>query len=240
VKDSTLKKLHGLWDGRKFASLLFGGSCFLCRGPARDILCADCGLELPRLAPKRCPRCALASPGNAVCGRCLVEAPRYDATVAALAYQFPADALIHALKFRGELALAPFLSHLLLPGVDRRIAVHLVIPVPLAGKRLRERGYNQALELARPLAAALDAPLDFGACERTRESPPQSDLPWAERARNVRGAFRCTRALHGASVAVVDDVMTTGATLDEIAGVLKAAGATRVVNYVVARTLPPN
>ena len=175
-----------------------------------------------------------------MCGRCLAASPRYDETIAALAYQFPADALIHALKFRGELALAQLMSRFLLGEIPFSARIDLVMPVPLSAQRLKERGYNQALELARPIAARLGAPLDFGACERARESPPQTELPWAERARNVRGAFRCTRALTGASVAVVDDVMTTGATLDEIAGALKAAGALRVVNWVVARTLPPN
>jgi ComF family protein len=235
VKDSTLKKLGGL---------VFGGSCFLCRGHAREVLCEDCERELPRLPAPRCPRCALPSPGGAVCGRCLSAkeqaAPRYDATVAALAYAFPADALIHALKFRGELALAPWLSQLLLSEIDRNAPVQLVIPVPLSAGRLRERGYNQALELARSLAAAVRATLDFSSCERTRETPPQMELPWAERARNVRGSFRCTRSLAGVNVAVVDDVMTTGATLDELAGTLKAAGAARVDNWVLARTLPPS
>jgi ComF family protein len=205
------------------------------------VLCEDCERELPRLPAPRCPRCALASPGGAICGRCLSgKAPRYDATVAALAYAFPADALIHALKFRGELALAPWLSQLLLREIDRGASIQLVIPVPLSAKRLRERGYNQALELARSLAAALRAPIDFSSCERTRETPPQMELPWAERASNVRGSFRCTRSLAGANVAVVDDVMTTGATLDELAGTLKAAGAARVENWVLARTPPPS
>jgi len=225
---------------KNVASLVFGGSCFLCRGTSRHTLCDACERDLPRLASPRCPRCALASPGGAICGRCLAQAPRYDATVAALAYEFPADALIHAFKFRGELALAPLMSHLLLEEIPPSVRVDMVIPVPLSAARLRERGYNQALELARPISARLGARLDFGACERAREAPPQTELPWAERAKNVRGAFRCTRALDGATVAVVDDVMTTGATLDEIAGTLKAAGAARVVNWVVARTLPPS
>src|SRR6266850_4890984 len=94
-------------------------------------------------------------------------------------------------------------------------------------------GYNQAVEIARHLGR-----VDSGLCQRTRDAPPQIELPYAERQRNVRGAFRCTRALVGARVAVVDDVMTTGATLDEIARTLKAAGAVHVENWVVARTLP--
>jgi ComF family protein len=229
---------------KNLAAALFGGTCFLCRGGARELLCAACDADLPRLAPALCPRCALASPGSAVCGRCLAQAPRYDGTVAALAYAFPADVLVHALKFRGELALAPLLARLLLErlqapgGAPGR--VDCVVPVPLSGSRLRSRGYNHAAEIARPLAEALRAPLELALCERRRDTAPQFELPWAERGRNVRGAFAASRSLAGASIAVVDDVMTTGATLDEIAATLKQAGAKQVVNWVVARTSPPD
>jgi len=212
---------------------LFGGTCYLCRGPASALLCAACNAELPRLAPPRCPRCALESPRGEVCGRCLAEAPRYDATVAAFAYEFPADALVHSLKFRGELALAGFLGDRLRECVGSESVDH-VVPVPLSVERLRGRGYNQSVEIARRLPGKLELSL----CERGRDTRAQVDLPYAERRRNVRGAFRCTRAILGRTVAVVDDVMTTGATLDELASVLKAAGAARVVNWVVARTLP--
>ena len=235
MNDNTLKKLSSLL----FAGI-FGGACFLCRGEARRLICEACDADLPRLPAPRCPRCALASPGGAVCGRCLAREPHYDATAAALSYDFPADALIHALKFRGELSLAPFLGELLKQEIIPGERIDCIVPVPLSARRLRERGYNQAVELARPLARAARAPLELGLCERTRDAPPQTELPWAERGRNVRGAFRCTRSLVGASVAVVDDVMTTGATLNEIASTLKAAGALRVVNWVVARTSPPN
>jgi len=231
---------------RNFAGVLFGGACFLCRGAASgaaasgaasstasSILCAACDADLPRLAGSRCPRCALDSPRGELCGRCLAEAPRYDATLAALAYRFPADALVHALKFRGELALAGFLAGLFVPHIST-YEVDCVIAVPLSATRLRERGYNHAVEIARGI---LPAKLDLALCERSRDTPPQMDLPLEARRRNVRGAFRCTRRLAGQTVAVVDDVMTTGATLDEVAAALKAAGATRVVNWVVARTL---
>ncbi|HEX9396372.1 MAG TPA: ComF family protein [Burkholderiales bacterium] len=216
-------------------SSLFGGSCFLCRGAARDLLCDACRDELPRLAGPACPRCALGSPRGEPCGRCLAEPPPYDATVAALAYAFPADVLIHALKFRGELALAPLLGGFLLEKIHSNEA-DFVIPVPLSNERLRERGYNQAVEIAR----ATGKPVELDLCIRQRHTPQQADLPWSERQRNVRGAFACTRRLDGQSVAVVDDVMTTGATLAEVATTLKAAGAARVVNWVVARTLPPH
>ena len=219
----------------KLAAALFGGTCFLCRGAARAPLCAGCDADLPRLAGPLCPRCALASPSGELCGRCLGEAPHYDATVAALAYRFPADALVQALKFRGELALASLFGNLLVQAIPADQTVDCVIPVPLSSDRLRSRGYNQALEIARHIRPEK---IDLAVCVRQGSAPPQTGLPLEERQRNVRGAFRCTRALAGARVALVDDVMTTGATLDEIAKTLKSSGAARVVNWVAARTLP--
>jgi len=218
-------------------SSLFGGTCFLCRGAAPGVICAQCDADLPRLPAELCPRCALPSPRGETCGRCLTHAPSYDATVAALVYAFPADALVHAFKFRGELAIADVLTEALLARTAP--AAELILPVPLSAARLRSRGYNQALELGRKLSRETRVPLDFTLCQRQKDSPAQSDLPLAERARNVRGVFRCTGDVRGKTIAVVDDVMTTGATLHEIAATLKAAGAARVVNWVVARTLPP-
>lgn len=215
----------------RLASWLFGGSCFLCRGAASGVLCAQCDAELPRLAPPRCPRCALASPRGETCGRCLADAPRFDATVAALEYAFPADALVRALKFRGELALAPLLAGLLSERIEGK--VDLVVPVPLSRERLKERGYNQALEIARHLGPRVAIDL----CRRARDTAAQMDLPFDDRRRNVKGAFTVDQDLKGAVVAVVDDVMTTGATLDEVARTLKQAGAARVVNWVLARAL---
>jgi len=225
---------------QRAANLLFGGSCYLCRGAAPGILCERCDADLPRIASgpgaEHCPRCALASPAGAVCGRCLTQPPAYDATTAALAYAFPADVLVQALKFRGELALAPLLGNLLAGCVSGRKA-DCIVPVPLSAERLRSRGYNQALEIARYVAKATGARLAPEACERTRDTSAQMDLPLDERARNVRGAFDCPRLVEG-TVAVLDDVMTTGATLEEVAAALKRAGAARVENWVVARTFP--
>ena len=214
----------------RLARLLFGGTCFVCRGAARGTLCESCDADLPRVSASVCPRCALDSPAGAVCGRCLAQPPHYDATVAAFAYRFPADALVHALKFRGELALAPFLSSLLKERIGQ--PVDCIVPVPLSGQRLRERGYNQSVEIARHLGGKLE----LDACVRERDAPPQAGLDREARRRNVRGAFRCRRSFAGQRVAVVDDVMTTGATLDELARELKAAGAASVVNWVVCRT----
>jgi ComF family protein len=224
-----------------FTQWVFGGTCLLCRGGAgQGLLCAACDADLPRLGGALCPRCAMPSTAGAICGRCLSNPPRFDATVAALEYRFPADVLVHALKFRGELALAALLARLLEARIVRDPPVHFILPVPLAARRLRERGYNQALEIARHLTHATGARLALDACERTRDTPAQTGLPWAERTANMRGAFRAPRSLDGATIAVLDDVMTTGATLDEIAGALKSSGASYVVNWVVARTFPPD
>jgi ComF family protein len=214
----------------RLARLLFGGTCFVCRGAARGTLCGSCDADLPRLSAALCPRCALDSPAGALCGRCLASPPHYDATVAALAYRFPADALVHALKFRGELALAPFLSSLLKERIV--LPVDGVVPVPLSAQRLRERGYNQAVEIARHLGGKLE----IDACLRERDAPPQAGLDREARRGNVRSAFRCQRSFAGERIAVVDDVMTTGATLDELARALKRAGAQSVVNWVICRT----
>ncbi len=224
---------------KTLGEMLFGGSCFLCRGKAEALLCAACDMDLPRLStgtgPELCPRCALASPAGAICGRCLTQPPSYDATHAALAYGFPADVLIQALKFRGELALAPFLGDILSKCIFMD-NVACIVPVPLSAERLRSRGYNQALEIARRVSAVAGTRLAPELCERSRDTATQMDLPLEERAKNVRGAFHCPGIIGGATVAVLDDVMTTGATLDEMAATLKRAGAGRVVNWVVART----
>lgn len=223
------------------AHRLFGGTCFLCRGAATTgLLCRGCDADLPRLAGECCPRCGLPAPGESPCGRCVLHPPRYDATIAALGYAFPADALIQALKFRGELALAPLLGELLVERLSGLPPPDWLVPVPISRGRLRDRGYNQALEIARHVGRATGVRLAPQLCRRVRETPAQTDLQWDRRAANVRGAFEAVGALDGAQVAVLDDVMTTGATLDEIAATLKHAGAARVVNWVVARTLPPD
>ncbi len=224
---------------RRFATLAFGGSCFLCRGAAGGVLCAACDADLPRLSGPACPRCALATQDGALCGRCLAHPPAYDETVAALAYAFPADVLVRALKFHSELALAPLLGQLLAARLPRGVRVDFLLPVPLSAARLRVRGFNQALEIARHVAATTGCVLAPQLAERSRDTSPQIDLPLTERGRNVRGAFRCMRDLAGADIALLDDVMTTGATLHELAATLKRAGAARVVNWVVARTPPP-
>jgi ComF family protein len=145
------------------------------------------------------------------------------------------DALIHALKYGGRLALASTLGEALAQAVPHD--VDAIVPMPLARERLAERGFNQALEIARVVAARTGIPLLRDAVRKVVDTPPQAALPWNERARNVRRAFVCDSDLAGVRIAVVDDVLTTGATLNELARVLRKAGAVSVAGWVVARTL---
>ena len=211
--------------------------CFLCSAASGDqFLCSSCSDTLPRIPGECCPVCALPTPGGAVCGACLRRPPHFDASHAVFRYEFPIDSLIHALKYGHRLASADFLARCLLEA-SPPTPPDLIIPVPLAPNRLAERGFNQAVELARPLARQWQVPLELTGVTRALDTLPQASLPWKERAKNIRHAFSCGIDLSGKSVLVVDDVMTTGATLNELAGTLKACGAKWVANLVVARAL---
>ena len=186
---------------------------------------------------KCCPRCALASADGAVCGACLAKPPPFDATRAAWRYAFPADRLLHAFKYGGRLALAEPFALALCDAVRRTPAPlpQRLVPMPLSPARQRRRGFNHAHEIARRLSEQLGVPL-VHALRRTRDTPPQAGLPLRERMRNVRGAFEATQPLDGSCIALVDDVMTTGATLAAATTAARAAGAARIEAWVVART----
>ena len=210
-------------------------SCFLCGQPdSGEVLCRRCRDGLPLLPGPRCPVCALPTPGGQTCGGCLRQLPHFDASDAVFRYAFPVDKLVQALKYQHRLALTDFLAATL---AGEPPAVDAILPMPLSPLRLRERGFNQAVELARPLARRWGLPLLLDVCRRPREAPPQASLPWQARRKNVRGSFECRVDLAGRRLLVVDDVMTTGASLDELARTLKKHGAARVEARVLARTL---
>ncbi len=224
---------------------LLGQECLLCgTDSAAGLLCAGCAGDLPRLPAAHCPRCAAASPAAATCGRCLGRPPHYDRSIAAWSYAYPADRLLQSFKYGARLALARFCAD----AIARAGALHadafrphpvridLVVAMPLHPRRLRERGFNQAVEIARPLARHLGLAFDPLALQRVRDTAAQAGLHLAEREKNVRKAFACSRDLRGQRIAIVDDVMTTGATLNEAAKTLKRAGAVHVENWVAART----
>lgn len=200
-------------------------------------LCAPCEAELPHLVGTLCRQCAtpIPTPDGTICGACLAAPPKFDRLIAPFAYVFPIDALIHALKYGGRLVVARLLASALAALIDE--PVDLVVPMPLSDARLRERGYNQAHEIARHIGRAKGLDISTSLCRRVMDTPPQAMMPWRERARNVRGAFVCDADLHGRRVAVIDDVATTGATLNELSRVLKRAGASHVSGWSAARAL---
>lgn len=223
----------------RLLDVLIPQDCFVCgQSYASSLVCRVCAASMPRLPEDSCSMCASPSPGGVVCNTCQKSAPAFDTTQALYRYAFPADRMVWALKYGNRLALARYFGEMLadmpLPeGVD------LVIPMPLHRVRLRERGFNQAVEIARPLARLRRLALAPLAAERIRDTAAQADLPLIERRANMRGAFGCRSRLDGMCIVVVDDVMTTGATLEALARVLKQQGASRVHNLIVARTPPP-
>jgi ComF family protein len=216
--------------------------CLLCgaRGEHGVDLCADCAAELPRNR-SCCARCALPlSVPAALCGECQRRAPPWDAAWAPFRYGWPLDRLESRFKFARDLAAGRALATLWQREPMPLPRPGLLLPVPLHCARLRQRGYNQALELAKPLAQQFAVRLRHDVLLRSRGTVAQTELDAAARRRNVRGAF----ALHAgialpAHVAILDDVMTTGATLAECARVLKRAGVQRVDVWALARAPSP-
>jgi ComF family protein len=225
---------------RGFARLLLPPRCLLCggAGDAGQDLCAGCRADLP-LNHSACARCALPLPSPApLCGRCLKHPPPWSAAAAPLVYADPVDRLLLRYKFAGQLPAGALLAELMAAGLERHracAAVDLVVPVPLHASRLAERGYNQAWELARQVARSLERPADPRVLERTRATTAQAGLTATARRRNVRDAFRARPAVRGLRVALVDDVVTTGATVRAATLALRAAGAVDVVVWAVAR-----
>ena len=219
--------------------------------PLRCLLCGDagsdgldlfhaCAAELPRNT-SCCAHCALPLPSAvAMCGACQRKPPPWDAAWAPFRYGWPLDRLESRFKFGRDLAAGRVLSGLWQnePRVIERPS--LLITVPLHRSRLRQRGYNQALELARPLARALGVPLRHDVLQRSRRTEAQTELDAVDRRRNVRDAFvLCPGLAPPAHVAILDDVMTTGATLAECARVLRRAGVQRVDVWALARAPSP-
>ena len=222
------------------AQWLMSPACVLCMGAgSNDGLCEGCRASLPRLSDAHCPVCAIPAPLGETCGRCLKTRPHFDRVVAPFMYQFPATVLVQELKYRGNLACARPLAAGLCDALDSESYPDLIIPMPLALPRLSARGFNQAMELARRVAAEFGVEVASDVCRRVREGAPQAAMPWKQRATNIRSAFACDFDLEGKSVAVVDDVLTTGATLNELALTLKRRGAREVIGWVAARTPAP-
>ncbi len=225
--------------GYRILNACFPLTCLLCGAPGAGglDLCTGCRRDLPTLNP-HCPRCGFPSGTAALCARCRAQPPPYDRCHAAFPYAPPVSRFIGDLKFRAKLNRARLLGSCLVEslasaGVRRP---DVLVPIPLHPERLRQRGYNQALEIARILSAAFQLPLDARSCQRIRNTRPQVGLDEEARRRNVRGAF-AVRGRPGRHLALLDDVITTGSTAAELARALRQAGAERVDLWAVARTV---
>jgi len=188
---------------------------------------------------RACERCAVPLGRRGACGECLAHAPCFDAAAAAFEYRFPVDRLILRFKYAGDLAIGHWLGLQLADRVAREDPPDLLVVPPLSASRLRTRGFNQALELAKVVAKRLALRCDLDGLTRDGAADPQVGLGRRERLANLRDAFRCRLALDDRHVAIVDDVLTTGATASCLARVLKAAGARRVSVWAVARAPEP-
>lgn len=244
----------GVFSRAKYA-LAFDRCCELCDVEQADVVCRACAVGLPSIdASLVCPGCAQPSAGAHRCGACLANPPAFASVAACFDYRFPLDRLVQSFKFSANLGLVGFFADAMVRSVQAQAVRNghsghsgrsghsdlddaVLVPVPLAPKRLAERGFNQSALLATAVGRALKMPVWHDRLRRVRETPPQSGLDGAARRRNLRGAFACDQSVRGKQVILVDDVMTTGTTISEAADVLLAAGAAEVRAWVVARAL---
>lgn len=223
---------------RTLLDIVLPQDCLLCGAASGSaLLCPACHDELPRMPAETCPRCAQPTPQGEVCGRCQRHPPHFDRLSSVFPYAFPIDRMLQQLKYGHQLALAAWFGEMLAGAPVAGEEIDLIVPMPLHPQRLHERGFNQAIEIARALAHRLDRPLDTAICVRTRDTSPQEGLSLLARRRNLRNAFACTGDLSGKRILLIDDVVTTGASVNECARTLRLHGAVQVNILAVARTL---
>jgi len=219
--------------------------CLLCLSPTINeyLLCSDCESELPKNT-SHCVICAVPfsalqmTENSLVCGKCQKAPPHYTTSLIPHIYASPLKQLISQLKFQGNLTVAPLLAENFIHSIKHRKnnLPECIIPVPLHPQRLRERGFNQALELARIIARQLDIPLDYSLCQRNKSTPFQSGLSAKQRKLNLKNAFVVTKPQSYKHVAIFDDVVTTGTTVNELAKQLKKSGVETIEVWAIART----
>lgn len=224
------------------SEFLWPTSCIVCRDPADFELsiCSSCIDELPWNF-ESCKQCATSlkelNSETAICGSCIANPPSFTQIIALFEYQDPAIKWITSLKFNQQLKYARILGKLLAIQIQKRQQPlpQLIIPMPLHKKRLRERGFNQALEIAKPIAKQLKINLDFESCQRVKPTVAQSSLPAKERYANVKSAFALTKPVQTRHVAIVDDVVTTASTVNELSKLLKKSGVEMIEVWCGAR-----
>lgn len=211
--------------------------CFFCGDSSADAVCEPCVQELARIPAQACPRCQLPAANGQVCGRCIKRPPAWQRLQALWVYDFPTSDAIVAIKYRHAFSLCHWVATQCESWPYSATAT--LMPVPLAAGRLQFRGYNQSELIAREIGKRFGLRTDADALVRIRETEIQQQLDLVGRRRNVRQAFAATRSLAGESVVLIDDVLTSGSTLNELARAAYAAGADRVDAFVLARVQPP-
>ena len=221
--------------------LLQARHCYLCDNPNSHSLieiCHDCINELP-YKNQSCSRCALPleSSNSPICGHCLSQPPSYDVLLSPFEYHFPIDKLITELKFRQKLYSAHTLGYLFSQYIQSKATPlpECIIPVPLHPKRLRQRGYNQSLEIARVVSKILNIPIERKLCQRIKDTEPQSNLDADKRQQNIKNAFAVKQQNHYKHVAILDDVVTTGQTVETLTKALRINGISIIQVWAIAR-----
>ena len=224
-------------------SYLWPKHCVLCEQLSRQNMniCSDCEKELPVIV-SCCHQCASTLPPSspdALCGKCLQNPPPFDITIALYHYHHPIKQMLGALKFNGQLVYAQLMGQLLLKRIKdeyqhRKLPAYIV-PMPLHNHRLGQRGFNQAVEIARPIVKALKIPMVLHHCQRIRDTPAQSLTPAKLRQGNVKSAFR-VKPFNSDHIAVIDDIITTGATAIELCRQIRASGVKKIDLWSCART----
>jgi ComF family protein len=215
---------------------LFKQNCTLCSASTDNklSLCSACINDLPLSPNPCCPQCGLSTQGD-ICGQCLKQPPHFDVTHALFKYGYPVDAILQHYKYNNALYLSQTLATLLCATIQDK-DIDVMIAMPLHPNRIKGRGFNQSLELAKIIAKQRLIALDSTSCKRIKDTPPQASLAFKHRLNNMKGAFTCNQSFAGKHVALIDDVMTTGSSLNELAKILKKAGARKISCYVLART----
>lgn len=223
--------------------VLYPPRCLICNGSGQkgQDLCGSCEQSLPWLK-HACHQCALPLPDDSgdasICGRCLKKTPFFDFSLSLFSFEKEVVTLIHKLKFHGKLAVSRLFGDLLADTAVKNLdKPDCLLPVPLYKKRLKKRGFNQSIEICRSLEKAWDIPIENNLVNRTRDTQSQTGLDAKQRKKNIRGVFEITGAIKYAHVAIVDDVVTTGSTVNELARILKKGGVKKVSVYSIARAL---
>jgi ComF family protein len=236
---------------RHVLNFILPAPCSYCNSSIDDSgiphFCAGCCADFARIQGSICPRCgrpfespeALSHSPDHECGACRKNPPLFDQAVSVGYFEGPLREAVHQFKYRPCRSLGRPLGQWMVENIRLMLEIDFVMPVPLHVKRLKQRGFNQALLLAHRMSEAYRIPLSYDNLYRARPTRPQVELSGAERLRNVAGAFalRCPEKLEGKKVILIDDVFTSGATMNECAAVLKSAGADHVTAFTLARAL---